>query len=100
MISRKDLAKALRVATTRLRKGAINEVQFSVVDGLLEIAGPHAGHLVDFQGAWPSAVVTDAAVLKKVASRLPSGDSLALRAENSRLFIGTFSIDARILGAS
>jgi hypothetical protein len=97
-VSRAELAKALALVTIGVRKRAFpSEVRFSVVDGFLEIAGPGAAHSIRAQGTWPSAVLTDAGALKRVASKLPSGDPTVMRAENSRLYIGTFSIDAKVL---
>jgi hypothetical protein len=99
-ISRKELAKALALVTIGIRKGKPLEVRFSIADGFLEIMGLGAAHSVQFQGTWPSAVLAEASVLKKIASRLPSGDPAVVRVENSRLFFGGFSIEARVLDTS
>jgi hypothetical protein len=96
-VSRKELAKALALATMGVRKGKPSEVRFNVANGFLEIMGPGAAQSVQFQGTWPSAVLVEASVLKKIASRLPSSDPTVVRIENSRLFFGGFSIEARVL---
>lgn len=96
-VSRAELAKALALVTVGVRKGTASEVRFSVADGILDIMGPGAAHSLDAQGVWPSAVLADAGALKSIASRLPSGEPAMLRAENSRLYFGSFSIDATVL---
>jgi hypothetical protein len=95
--SRVELAKALALATVGIRKGINFEIRLSLKDGLLDIMGPGASHSLPAQGVWPSAVLADAGVLKRVASRLPSGGPTVLRAENSRLYIGGFSVEAKVL---
>ena len=97
-VSRAELAKALALVTVGVRKGTPpSEVRFSVADGLLDILGPGAAHSLPAQGTWPSAVLANSGALKRVASRLPSGNPAVLRAENSRLYIGSFSIEATVL---
>jgi hypothetical protein len=95
--SRAELAKALALTTIGVRKGINFEIRFSLKDGFLDIMGPGAAHSLPAQGVWPSAVLADAGVLKRVGSRLPSGDPTVLRAENSRLYIGGFSVEATLL---
>jgi hypothetical protein len=95
--SRAELAKALALVTIGVRKGTTFEIRFSLKDGLLDIMGPGAAHSLPAQGLWPSAVLADARVLRGIASRLPSADPALLRAENSRLYIGGFSVEATVL---
>jgi hypothetical protein len=95
--SRAELAQALALATVGVRKGINFDIRFSLQDGFLDIMGPGGAHSLPVQGVWPSAVLADAGALKRVASRLPSGDPTLLRAENSRLYIGGFSVEATVL---
>jgi hypothetical protein len=56
-------------------------------------------HSIAAEGTWPSAVLADGGVLKRLTSRLRSRDPLALQVESSRLYIGTFSLEATVLGS-
>ena len=96
-VSRAGLAHGLRLVTVGVRGNTTHNVRFSVVNGFLEIMGPGAAHSVPAEGTWPCAVLADANVLKRVASRLPSSDPLVLKVENSKLYIGTFNVDATVL---
>lgn len=96
-VSRAELARGLRLATVGLRSKTTTQVRFSVLNGFLEMMGPGAVHSIAAEGTWPSAVLADGGVLKRVASRLPSGDPLVLKVESSRLYIGTFSLEATVL---
>ena len=96
-VSRAELEHALRLVTVGLRGNTIAEVRFSLVSGFLEIAGPGAAHSLAAEGTWPSAILADGEVLKRVASRLPTGEPLVLKVESSRLYIGTFSLEATVL---
>ncbi len=96
-VSRAELEHALRLVTVGLRGNTIAEVRFSLVSGFLEIAGPGAAHSLAAEGTWPSAILADGGVLKRVASRLPTGEPLVLKVESSRLYIGTFSLEATVL---
>jgi len=96
-VSRAELGRALRLATVGVRGKTTAKVRFSVVNGFLEIMGPGAAHSIPAEGTWPSAILADAGVLKRVASRLPVGDPAVLKVENSRLYIGSFSVEATVL---
>jgi len=94
-----DLGGSLSACVVRplLRYVLAFKVRFSVVSGFLEIMGPGAAHSIAAEGTWPSAILVDAGVLKRAASRLPPSDPAELKVENSRLYIGRFSVEATVL---
>ena len=95
-VRRSDLAEAIEIATVGVRPKKPGGLWFSFDGVLLQLTGPGSSKVVSADGTWPAAVTVDAAIMQKVAARLPNQDPLLIKADGDRLYIGGFSVGAEI----
>ena len=93
-VSTREFAAAVKLATIAVRPRNFPQIRLSLEDGILFVMGPGASQSIHAEGSWPSAVLADAGVLKRLAPKLPKIESLILKMQDSRLFIGSFSMNA------
>lgn len=95
-VRRADLAEAIGFATSGVRKNKTAILRFTFDGFLFQVIGPGASQVVPSTGHWPAAVAVDAAIIQKLATRLPNVDPVVLKAVNDRFYVAGFSVGADI----
>ena len=95
-VRRQEFATALKLATVGVTRTNGGVLRFSLSDGQMTLTGPGAATSIPPNGSWPAAVLADAAMLKRLSTKLPRQDPIILRASEGKLRIGSAGIDAQI----
>jgi len=89
-VSRADLAAALKIVSTEIRRHT-GDAEFRFGDGALSIRVANTLAETPALGTWPTPIFVNASFVSKLAKHIPEGNPVLLRVESGKLFANRFS---------